>query len=256
MEYRRSVSSVLFFGAVAAFAAGCEVPVTPGDVDPGGGGGPQPTSTPTSTPTPTPSSTATPSPTPTATSTPTADTCVSSDPNFQCFGLKLVSYVKTSTGKPTVTQAEAGTLIQQVNDVWRTCKVGFQLEEYRAVDPTTLGLAYGAQSENQLTSIRREFSNSTTFLVAAVGPWSGGTIAWAVLPGGSGPFGLVVDEQYSKNPFTVGHELGHYMGLYHYSNYSNLMNPYIGSDTSDLTTNQCNIARETNEYYWKAMRRY
>jgi hypothetical protein len=72
---------------------------------------------------------------------------------------------------------------------------------------------------------------------------------------GSGPFGVVVEEDYGHNAYTVGHEIGHYMGLYHYNSSTNLMNPYIGSNTSGLTQNQCDIARDTNTEEWGAMLR-
>ncbi len=228
--------------------------VDPGDV--GGGStdpGPAPTSTPRPTPTATPTSTPIPTPTPTSTPPVDARSCISSDPDHQCLGLKLVSY-QDQFGTPTLSRGDTDIMVGQMNTIWSTCNIGFQLEEYESVDPTVVGLSYGAASENELTSIRKEFSDRSTFLVAVTGPWTGRTIAWTVMPG-SGPFGTVVEKDYGRNAMTVGHELGHYMGLYHLSSSSNLMNAYIGSNTSGLTDSQCEIARQTNFSNWRSMLR-
>jgi hypothetical protein len=171
-----------------------------------------------------------------------------------CLGLKLVAYVDNSTGIPTINEADTQTLVSQINSVWSKCNIAFQLEDYEAVDPTRYGLSYGSDSEYELNDIRERFSTNDTFFVAVTGPWYGSTIAWTSMPGG-GPFGTIVEQDYGHNAYTVGHELGHYMGLYHISNSTNLMNPYIGSNTSGLTQSQCDIARETNIEEWSAMRR-
>jgi hypothetical protein len=246
------------FAAVSAATTGCnQLPVDPTQVDPGGGGtpsGPGPSPTPTSTASPTPTSA--PSPAPSSSPAPSggAYSCVSSDADRQCIGLKLVSY-EDSAGKSSVPRAAAETLVEKMNAIWGTCNIAFQLEDYETVDPTVTGLTYGAGSQNELTDIRKEFGNKSTFLVVVTGPWSGKTIAWTTMPGGN-PLGTIVDKDYGQNPMTVGHELGHYMGLYHISNSSNLMNPYIGSNTSGLSSSQCSIARDTNTQYWKNMLRH
>jgi hypothetical protein len=195
--------------------------------------------------------TSTPSPSPTT----SADTCVSTDPDRICLGLKLVSYVDRSTGKATIDETGARTLASQINDVWNHCDIGFQLEIYQAADPLDYGLDYGSASESELSSIRSEFKDPSRMLVVVTGPWTGSTIAWTNMPGSS-LLGTIVDQQYGHNPFTVGHELGHYQGLYHVSDNANLMNPYIGTNTSGLTTSQCNTARSTDQEYWAAMMRY
>ncbi|MGK5085236.1 matrixin family metalloprotease [Bdellovibrionota bacterium FG-1] len=179
--------------------------------------------------------------------------CVSSDPNHICLGLKLVSYMD-ALGVPTVNRADATSLVGEMNQIWSACNIAFQLDEYEAVDPTVSGLSYGSQSESELYDIRKIYGDAVTMLVTVTGPWVGKTIAWTTMPGG-GPFGTIVEAQYGHNPMTVGHELGHYQGLYHIKNSTNLMSPYIGSNTSGLTVSQCDIARQTDEQDWQAMMR-
>ena len=276
MKHETRVFFVL--SCIVGGISGCrELPTDPTQLFPGTGSGsgtgtvspvptstapvpdPTPTSVPTTVPSggPTPVSSPTPAPTsspsPVPSSTPAASTCVSSDPNHICIGLKFVAY-QDGTGIPTVNQADSQTLVEQISTIWAACNVGFQVDQYEAVDPTTVGLVYGSGSENDLTSIRSQYSDDSTFLVVITGPWTGSTIAWTELPGG-GPFGTIVDDQYGHNPMTVGHELGHYQGLLHVSDSTNLMNPYIGSNTSALTSSQCDSARATDLSDWQAMLR-
>ncbi len=227
-----------------------------------------------STPTPIPSTSATPSasPTPVASATPIRNTtptptptpantgsttsypsCVSSDVNHICIGLKIVSY-QDSAGVPVITEADAITLVNGMNAVWSQCNIAYQLEVYQLVDPNTRGLTYSPNWQTESDKIRTTFADNVRFLVVAVGPWSSGTIAVTMMPE-SGIYGTIVDQQYSHNALTVGHELGHYQGLYHLNNSSNLMSPYIGANTSGLQTNQCSIARSTDNTDWPLMLR-
>jgi hypothetical protein len=246
------------FLAVATLGTGC--PGAPIDVDPSPpvdpGHGPTPGNPdPVPTPTPVPSKSPAPAPTPTPAPTPAPGefaSCRSSDPQFHCLAVKLVAY-QDGDRAPVVTQAQAITLMDSINRIWAPCKIGFQVEQYVPIDPSSVGLSYD-YSESELSSIRRKFQEKSSFLVALVGPWYGKTIAWTSMPGSS-LLGTIVEQQYSNNAFTVGHEIGHYMGLYHIKNSSNLMNPYIGTNTSGLYDSQCETARSTNMDYWTAMMR-
>jgi len=211
------------------------------------------------------SSTPTPTPNPLPTSTPVtidpvgmtlptgAPACTSTDPNHICIGLKLVSY--TQSGVDSITQAQALAMMAGVNQVWTQCNIGFQLEQYEAVDPTTQGLAYNTNWESDGDTVRRTFNDGTSFLVVAVGSLSGSTIAVSEEAGGASVYGTLVEKLFATNPLTVGHELGHYQGLYHVSDSTNLMNPYIGANTEQLTSSQCDTARSTDYAEWQSMMR-
>jgi hypothetical protein len=219
-----------------------------------------PVSTPISTPTPVAVATPIPTAAPVASATPApvsgatlTPTCTSSDPAHLCIGLKLVSY--SQNGSPSLTEAQAIALVNGINQVWNQCNIAFQLEKYVSVDPTTLNLEYNTDWKANAGNVRAAFNENNSFLVVAVGSLSGATIAVTEMPGG-GPYGTLVEQEFATNPLTVGHELGHYQGLYHVSDTTNLMDPYIGPNTSGLSTSQCAIAHTTDAAYWQAMMRY
>jgi len=167
--------------------------------------------------------------------------------------LKVVSY-EDGQNPSILSESKAELLTAQINSVWKPCKIGFQLEAYQSVNPITVGLRYHPNWRSDSTSIRSTFSANDSLLVVATGSFSSATIAVTQMPGYA-PFGTLVEEEYAENPLTVGHELGHYMGLYHIRNTSNLMNPYIGAHTENLTPSQCQIARSTNLSNWIQMMR-
>ncbi|MBU6154955.1 MAG: hypothetical protein KGP28_11680 [Bdellovibrionales bacterium] len=208
-----------------------------------------------SEPAPLPSLPAPPKPSPSkpSESSPSFQTCKSSDQEFQCLALKIVSY--EDSGTPSVLgKIQAETLTNEINKVWSQCKIGFQIERYESVNPLTLGLQYNPEWRSQAGKVRSTFSDNNSLLVVATGKLTSSTIAVTQMPG-YGPFGVLVEDSFANNPLTVGHELGHYMGLYHFRNSSNLMNPYIGTYTENLTPSQCQIARATNQREWVQMMR-
>jgi hypothetical protein len=206
---------------------------------------------PTPQPASSPFTSSTPSPTPAVVAS--LPTCVSSDPSHICIGIKFISY-KDSLGVPVITEPDAITLINTMNSIWKVCNIGYQLEIYQALDPTAQGLAYSPDWGYQSNAVRSAFQDDTHFLVTAVGPWVGPTIAVTMMPD-SGIYGTLVDAQYAHEPLAVGHELGHYQGLYHIADSSNLMNAIVGTTTTALTSYQCSIARDTDLNNWTAMMR-
>ena len=185
---------------------------------------------------------------------PSAPSCTSSDPNHQCIGLKLVSFIDAS-GNPVMNQEEALRLVQGINDVWRSCNIAFQLEKFSTVNPADQQLQYSPNWKTEAGKVRAAYEEAGSFLVVAVGDLGGSTIAVTQMPG-NGPHGVLFEKTFSKNAFTVGHELGHYQGLLHIRNKKNLMSPYIGPNTSSIQENQCAYARKTNLAYWPRMMRH
>jgi hypothetical protein len=182
-----------------------------------------------------------------------AKSCVNPDPDFQCIGLKIVSY-ETPDAATVLPKARAEALVDELNSVWSPCKIGFQLETWMSVNPLALGLQYNPNWRAEASTVRSTFDDSKTMLIVATGKLTSSTIAVTQMPGYA-PFGTLVEDSFAGNPLTVGHELGHYMGLYHLRNTSNLMNPWIGDHTRELSASQCSIARSTNQKYWVHMMR-
>jgi hypothetical protein len=180
--------------------------------------------------------------------------CVSTtDPDHQCIGVKIVAYTDSS-GKASLSESQAATLITGINSIWAACNVAFQIDEYQTIDPTTVGLSYGAASENELTQIRSRFSDNKTFLLAATGPWNTATIAWTEMPGGA-PYGSVVDSDYATSNVAVAHEFGHYMGLDHDPSTGNVMYYIVYDTDTNVSSSQCSTVRQTNTQYWQNMLR-
>jgi hypothetical protein len=184
---------------------------------------------------------------------PGASSCRSADPNHICIGLKLISY--EANGTPVLTETQAITLVEQMNTIWGQCNISYQLETFQRVDPSAFGLNYDSNWRSDGDTIRQTFNDSQTFLVVTVGKLSGPTIGVTQMPG-FGIYGSLIEDAYAQNAMTVGHELGHYQGLYHVSGSDNLMYAYIGAHTATLTADQCATARATDLADWKAMLRY
>lgn len=194
-----------------------------------------------------------PAPTPTSTSTPEFQSCVTGDPHHLCIGLKVVSYLDSS-GKSVLSKQEAIQLVQNINEIWQACDIGFQIEEYSSLKAQDYGLQFSAASGGETASIRQTFSNGTTFLLVATGNWTTSAIAWAQMPG-NGPYGVVVDSDYSTNAVCVAHELGHYQGLDHDSTSGNVMYPVVFDSYHTLSASQCSEARSTDLSFWPHMLR-
>ncbi|MBC7398231.1 MAG: matrixin family metalloprotease [Bdellovibrionales bacterium] len=214
---------------------------------------PAATPPPAATPRPTAAPTMTPAPVTTPTPAPISSTCVSSDPAHLCMGIKMVSYTKNDS--PVLSESQANALIAGINKAWSPCNIAFQLEKYEAVDPATRGLNFDSNWRYDGDTIRSNFNDGNTFLVVSVGNLTGSTIAVTQMPG-TGVYGVLVENNYANNPLTVGHELGHYMGLYHVNDTSNLMSAYIGPNTAAVNADQCATARKTDFDYWQVMMRH
>lgn len=184
-------------------------------------------------------------------------TCVSSDPNHICLAVHFVSY-KDGNGTPVVNESQLNTILGTMNKLFGQCNIGFQVEKYEQVDPTASGLSYGANSQNELDQIRNTYGNPSNMLLGVnTGPWGTSVNAWTNMPG-SGPYGAIMESSIVDygDGIIHAHEFGHYLGLDHVSDQSDLMNPVIYNSSTTLTSDQCATARDAASNFWSAMVRH
>ena len=182
------------------------------------------------------------------------ETCTAGDANKLCLGIHFVTYTDP-TGTPTATQAQAATIIHTMNTLWSQCDIGFQIEKYEAVDPTASGLTYGAASQNELDQIRTAYSApSNELLAVTTGPWGTAVNAWTNMPGDA-IYGAIMEASIVDygGGIIYAHEFGHYLGLSHVADVSNLMDAIIYTTSTTLDASQCQTARDTANSYWTAM---
>ena len=182
------------------------------------------------------------------------ESCVSSDPNKICLAMHFVSY-QDSQGKPVADEYQAAHIIQAMNKIYSQCGIGFQIENYEAVDPAGYGLGFAPQSMGELDKIRKTFDQPLYELLSVTtGHWSLSANAWTNMPS-VGPFGAIVEASvvdYSDG-LIYAHEFGHYLGLYHVADRSNLMNSESYKTSTHLTESQCETLRSTATSNWGGM---
>lgn len=173
-----------------------------------------------------------------------------------CLGVHFVSY-EDSSGTPAASRTQTATISKTVNQLWSQCNIAFQFENYEAVDPTQSGLDYGAQSQNELDQIRQTYENPTNeLLVVTTGPWDTSVNGWTAMPG-AGIYGSILEAgivDYGGG-IIYAHELGHYLGLVHVPDASDLMDAIIYTSSTTLTPDQCQTAEQTATSDWSKMLR-
>jgi hypothetical protein len=188
------------------------------------------------------------------------ESCKSSDPNHICLALKYIVYTDSS-GRPSVTSTQAAANIKVINKIWNQCNIGFQIETYHQIEPSKHHLVFSTANIGDLDEIRSTFEDPDHLLVVTTGSWNrtgslGHTSAnaWTSLPG-STPYGAVLEASVGNFGNILAHELGHYLNLDHLSEATDLMNPIIYDNSTQLNQDQCNSARSTANSYWADMER-
>jgi hypothetical protein len=191
---------------------------------------------------------------------PGEDRCSSNDPDFLCLGIRYVAF-KDDSGKPTVTEKQALQTIRETNALWAQCKIGFQIDEYSAVQSAGHGIRHRIGNYAELDDVRSAFADKRELLVAITGKWDRmgslgdtGANAWTAMPGGP-PYGAVLEQSVGTFSNIVAHELGHYLNLYHSNDSTELMNPTIYTRSKTITPQQCAVARKTASSSWAGMLR-
>lgn len=188
------------------------------------------------------------------------ESCHSSDPNRLCLAVKYAVFAEAGQA-PSISSGQAAAAIRTVNGVWSKCNVAFQLENFAVVNPAGDGVRFNIGNYTELDQVRTHYGSEKMLLVALTGAWDrkgslgdSGANAWTSMPGGP-PYGAVIENTVGTFANIVGHELGHYLNLYHRPDTANLMNPIIYSASTALTGEQCQTARDTAKSTWAAMLR-
>jgi hypothetical protein len=178
-----------------------------------------------------------------------------------CLGVKIIAFADPVSGRATLSPDNAVSDLRRVNSLWSQCGIGFQIDRYDVINPTTQNIAFAIANNEELTEIRSSFATDQSLLIVSTGRWNrkgslGQTAAnaWTAMPG-SAPYGAIVEQPVITAPNIIAHELGHYLSLPHVSDATDLMNPVIYTTSALLTANQCDQARDTVARYWSKMMR-
>ena len=161
--------------------------------------------------------------------------------------LKFVEFIRED-GNPILSENSVKDLVTRINPFFQSCRIRFQVEDYRALDSKRYGLSFQVQSPKDMKTFRKPFDDSRYLVVINTQSWDhqkmGTSNAWTAMPGEL-PAGVVMEAPVASYPGLVAHELGHYLSLAHVSNAKNLMSPVIYGTSTFFTPEQCSQMRKT-----------
>ena len=170
-----------------------------------------------------------------------------------------VKYVALTNeqGKSPITQAGVDKVTAEMNKYWAQCNLQFVTDSYSQASAKDHGVEYNTSSMGELDKYRSQFDDSKSLLVVDTGSWvdMAPANAWTAMPGDGGPMGAIIEGSVADYSQIIAHELGHYMGLDHVSDKSNMMNPVIYDNSTQLTSEQCATARQISQTTLKAAMR-
>jgi hypothetical protein len=164
--------------------------------------------------------------------------------------LKFVEYRDPKSGRPVMNQIDAQKVVDGVNKIWGQCGLQVKMERYQTVAPSALShqkLNYHLSSMDELDRIRSAFDDKKDLVVINTGGWDhkkmGSANAWTAMPGDA-PAGAVIEGPVARNSQIIAHELGHYLGLDHVSDPTDMMNPLIYDNSTTIYSAQCDSMRK------------
>jgi hypothetical protein len=186
--------------------------------------------------------------------------CISSDPNHLCIGMRYVVYADSSAN-PIIPRDSIASNVAVIDLIWGQCNIGFQIDELVVANAADSSLNFNPADDLELDRARSVFASPNLLVVITTGTWnrSGslgntGANAWTNMPG-SPVLGVVMEQPVGAYPNLIAHELGHYLNLGHVSDNSNVMNPIVYSGSTGLSSGQCDSARAATGYWWSNMLR-
>jgi hypothetical protein len=167
--------------------------------------------------------------------------------------------LQDSSGKTTLNQDTATKLLSDVSGMYAKagCPIQFKLESFTPVSPKDKGLQYNTSDMGELDKYRAAFDDGKSMLIVDTGAWDASmhpANAWTAMPGES-KMGAIFEESVADFYQIVGHELGHYLGLDHVDDPTNMMNPVIGDNSTHITADQCSTMQQTAKGALTASRR-
>ncbi len=174
--------------------------------------------------------------------------CPSSEAESLCFGLKIAVF-SDKKGEPLVTEAELSQTLEEVNNIWKKCSIGFEITEVTPADSQDPTLRFRPAHETDMYVNYERFKNSSALLLVLSGVFTGiqshstgyASLPWKPIPGAA----TIPKSRYNLDPHNFAHELGHVLGLdIHSKENHHVMNAYIGSKSPHLNPADCQIARK------------